>query len=56
MNFLNFFEFKIDLFDFYFCAADMVAFGPSDRVINRDHRSSLKAGVLGAILFVDESF
>ena len=57
--FLNFSKFKIDLFDFYFCAGDVAASGASDRAINCDHRSSLKAaggGVRGTILIASESF
>ena len=39
MNFLifrEFFEFKIDLFDFYFRTCDVAISASSDRAINRD--------------------
>ena len=35
--FLNFSEFKIDLFDLYFRADDMAASGASDRAIDHDY-------------------
>ena len=43
LNFLNFSEFKFDLFDFYFCAGDVASSRSSDHAINHNRRSSRKA-------------
>ena len=54
--FLNLKPIYFDLKSIFYCAGDMAASGASDRVINRDCWSSLKARVHGVILFVGESF